>query len=253
MKTRILSIAFAVVALTVLPIASRAGILGSPHDFSGRSWNTDPADPASVCSACHTPHHADSTIVPLWSHQTTVQPFIMYNNANVSVANLQAPVDNQPAGPSKACLSCHDGTVAINTYGGIGNYYTHGPNGTIGQPEYITNSASLGVDLTHTHPISLSYTPAIVGPGVNQDKWLYDPNTSPVLIPASGTFVPGNDMTINGFLLGGRNRLECESCHDVHNQIGTPFDANNNPKLVKIVGVDANNNGSLLCRSCHNK
>ena len=36
-------------------------------------------------------------------------------------------------------------------------------------------------------------------------------------------------------------------------RIGSPFDIINNPKLVKIVGVDAQNHGSLLCRSCHNK
>jgi ABC-type metal ion transport system substrate-binding protein len=47
--------------------------------------------------------------------------------------------------------------------------------------------------------------------------------------------------------------VECTSCHDVHNQSGTPFDITKNPKLVKIVGVDASGKGSLLCRSCHNK
>src|SRR6516162_3800030 len=121
MKTSNL-IKLTVATASLLTFTARAGILGSPHDFSNRSWNTDPSDPATVCSTCHTPHHADSTVVPLWSHQTTSQTFTMYNNANVAVANLQAPVDGQPAGPSKACLSCHDGTVAINTYGGIGNY-----------------------------------------------------------------------------------------------------------------------------------
>jgi hypothetical protein len=176
----------------------------------------------------------------------------MYNTANVTAlgdkaTSLQATIDAQPAGASKACLSCHDGTVAVNTYGGIGNYITHGTAAP------LTNSASLGTDLTHSHPISLSYTPAVVGTGAGQDKWLYDPNTTPVLTPASGTFVPGNDMTINGFLLNGQNRLECTSCHDVHNQEGTPYNISSNPKLVKIVGVDASGKGSLLCRSCHNK
>lgn len=235
-----------VVAGSLLTLTSRAGILGSPHDFHSQSWNTDPSDPATVCSTCHTPHHADSTVIPLWSHQTTVSTFTMYNQANVPVSSMQAAVDAQPAGPSKACLSCHDGTVAINTYGGIGNYTTHGP------AAYVTNSAMIGTDLTHSHPISFSYSPALVGNGVNQDKWLYNPNTTPVLVPDSGTFTPGNDMTINGFLLNGNNRVECTSCHDVHNQLGTPFDINNNPKLVKINGT-AGGVGSLLCRSCHNK
>jgi hypothetical protein len=227
---------------TLLTCAAKAGIVGSPHDFSSQSWNNDPADPKSVCSACHTPHHADSTVVPLWSHGTTASAFTMYNNANVPVADLQMTVDSQPAGPSKACLSCHDGTVAINTYGST----------TVGTATYITNSANLGTDLTHSHPISLLYDPAKVGTSAGQDKWLYDPNTTPVLTPDSGTFIPGNDMTINGFLLGGKNRLECTSCHDVHNQEGTPFNITSNPKLVKINGTQAGV-GSLLCRSCHNK
>ena len=245
-KQNLLTLTAVTGTLMALSLTARAGIVGSPHDFSGRSWNTDPADPSTVCSTCHTPHHADSTVVPLWSHQTTASTFMMYNTANVPVSSLQVPQDAQPAGISKACLSCHDGTVAINTYGGIGNYTTHGP------AETITNSANLGTDLTHTHPISMTYAPASVGPNPGQDKWLYNPNTTPVLMPDSGTFVPGNDMTINGFLLGGKNRLECNSCHDVHNQVGTPFDIVNNPKLVKIVGTQAGK-GSLLCRSCHNK
>jgi len=231
-----------VAAGSLLALTARAGIVGSPHDFSQQAWNTDPSDPATICSVCHTPHHADSTVVPLWSHQTTLSSFIMYNKANVPISQMVAVPASQPNGPSKACLSCHDGTVAINTYGGT----THGTAVT------ITNSANLGTDLTHSHPISLTYDNNLAGPGVNQDKWLYNPDTTPVLTPDSGPFVAGNDMTINGFLLNGNHRLECTSCHDVHNQEGTPFNIVSNPKLVKINGTQAGV-GSLLCRSCHNK
>jgi hypothetical protein len=244
MKTlRLLTLTLVTGTALMLPPAIRAGILGSPHDFSGEAWNVKPSDHNSVCGPCHTPHHADSTVVPLWAHATTTATFQMYNNANVAVANLQANVDSQPAGISKACLSCHDGTIAINTYGGA----VQG-----GTAVTITNSALIGTDLTHTHPISLTYDNTIAGTGVGKDKWLFDPDTAQVLTPDSGTFVSGNDMTVNGFLLGGRHRVECSSCHDVHNQSGTPYDQVNNPKLVKIVGTQAGK-GSLLCRSCHNK
>jgi len=227
--------------------ARGAGIVGSPHDFHSQSWNTDPSDPATVCGTCHVPHHADSTVVPLWGHQTTSSAFKMYNQANVPISSMQAAVAASPNGPSLACLSCHDGTVAINTYGGTGYMTTHGSPAT-----YVTNSANLGTDLTHSHPISLTYNAALVGTGPNQDQWLYNPDTTAVLVPDSGAFVPGNNMTVNGFLLNGNHTLECTSCHDVHNQNGTPFSINNNPKLVKIVGTQAGV-GSLLCRSCHNK
>jgi len=129
MKTTSLLTA-AVIAGSLLTVTARAGILGSPHDFSSQAWNTDPADPATVCSTCHTPHHADSTVVPLWAHQTTASTFTMYNQANVPISQMVAVPAGQPNGISKACLSCHDGTVAINTYGGSplfgGVMTTHG-------------------------------------------------------------------------------------------------------------------------------
>jgi hypothetical protein len=244
-KLNILTLSLAAGALVFLPSLAFAasGIMGSPHDFSGESWNTDPADPNSVCGPCHQPHHADSTVVPLWGHTTSKGPWIMYSALNSPSFKAAPSQSATPTGPSLACLSCHDGTVAVNSYGGkiVG-----------GSPVVITNSAKIGQDLTHTHPISFTYDPALVGTGPNQDKWLYNPNTTLVLQPDTGVFVPGNDMTINGFLLGGNNRMECSSCHDVHNQMGTPYSIATNPKLVIINGTKGGK-GSLLCRSCHNK
>ena len=248
MKTlNLLTRSIAVGALLVSPVIAQAGILGSPHDFSAEAWNVKPGDQNTVCGTCHTPHGGDSSIVPLWSHATTTASFQMYNAANVATADLQMTPDAQPAGISKACLSCHDGTVAVNQYGGAG------ANGWGGTPYYITNSAKLGTDLTHTHPISMKYDPALVGNGANQDKWLWNPDTKDVLVPDNQpNFVPGNSMKVKDFLLVGDHRLECASCHDVHNQEGTPYDPFLNPSLVKIMGTQAGK-GSLLCRSCHNK
>jgi hypothetical protein len=245
-KLNLLTLAFVTGALLVSPSVIRAGIIGSPHDFSGEAWNTAAGDQHTVCMVCHTPHHADPTRGPLWNHSSSGGGFTMYNNSTAPAANLKATPDAAPAASSLACLSCHDGTVAVNSYGG-------GIQG--GSAVTITNSANLTKDLSHSHPISLTYDTTLAGNGVNQNKWLWNPDTTTVVPPVSGggAFVSANDMTVNGFLLGGTHRLECRSCHDVHNQEGSPFDINNNPKLVKMVGVDANNNGSLLCRACHNK
>jgi hypothetical protein len=245
-----------VVAGSLLAFTARAGILGSPHDFSGQTWNTaanNPGDPATVCGVCHVPHHADSSVVPLWGHATTASAFKMYNQANVPVSSMQAAVQPQPNGPSLACLSCHDGTVAINTYGGSPQY--GGTLTTVGGTAYfVTNGANLGTDLTHSHPISFAYTAALVGTGPHQDQWLNNPDSVNVLTPDSGAFNPGNSLTIAGFLLNGNpnHNVECTTCHDVHNDVGTPYSTSSNPHLVKINGTQAGV-GSLLCRSCHNK
>lgn len=238
----LVTLGVALSALLVSSVTLQAGVAGSPHDFSGESWNVQPSDPASVCGPCHQAHHADSSIVPLWGHKTTSSTFRMYNTANVPVSEMDAVPSPQPTGASLGCLSCHDGTVAVNNYGGQ----------TWGSPWILTNNASLGTDLTHSHPISFDYTPGLVGTGANQDQWLQNPDTTDVLVPSSGTFIAPNSLKINDFLLGGNHRMECSSCHDVHNQEGTPFNITTNPKLLKINGTQGGK-GSLLCRSCHIK
>jgi hypothetical protein len=244
----LLTLSVAAGALLLSPAALQAGILNSPHDFHSESWNNVPGDPNAVCSPCHQAHNADSRVIPLWGHTTSQGPWTMYstlNSPSFKAQSTETPINDPGTSPrvSQACLSCHDGTVAVNSYGG-----------TIqgGTAVTITNSARIGTDLTHTHPISFTYSAALVGSGPTQDKWLYNPDTTTVITPDGSGFVPGNDMTINGFLLGGNHRVECSSCHDVHNQIGTPFDLNTNPKLLKINGTK-NGVGSTLCRSCHNK
>jgi hypothetical protein len=244
-KMNLLKMALATALCLGTPLAGLAGIVGSPHDFSGETWNIVPSDKNSTCGVCHQPHHADSTMVPLWIHTTTASTFTMYNTNNVKDANgnvstrIKAVVATQPDGVSMACLSCHDGTVAVNSYAG-------GVKG--GTSVTVTNGALIGTDLTHTHPISFTYDTTLA----TSDGFLNDPSSVNVISPDSGTFNHGSDLTIKGFLLNGGDRLNCNSCHDVHNQKGTPFDINNNPKLVKIVGTQGGK-GSLLCRSCHIK
>jgi hypothetical protein len=41
----------------------------------------------------------------------------MYNTNTVPVSSMKAVPSASPTGPSLACLSCHDGTVAVNSYG----------------------------------------------------------------------------------------------------------------------------------------
>ena len=241
-KLNLLTLSLAVGALLSAP-AVRAGITGTPHDFSGESWNISPSDPNSVCGPCHQPHHADSTVIPLWGHTTSQGPWTMYNTNTVPISRMVAIPSPTPTGVSLACLSCHDGTVAVNSFGGS----IHG-----GTAVTVTNSALIGTDLTHTHPISFTYDANLVGTGPGQDRFLFNPDTTQVLTPSSGTFVPGNNMTVAGFLLTANHKVECSSCHDVHNQAGTPFSITTNPKLVKILGTQGGR-GSLLCRSCHDK
>jgi predicted CXXCH cytochrome family protein len=186
---------------------AQTGITGSAHDFSGQGWGT-----TEICEPCHTPHNADASIAdaPLWNHQTTTTVFTLYSSSTLNTTTL-----TQPDASSKLCLSCHDGTVALENFGGT-------TNGT----HFISGGNNLGTTLANDHPVSFTYNTALA----TADGGLFDPATHTTSL--GGTI--SNDLLIGG-------KLQCASCHDVHNGY-------NNPALLKI-----DNNASLLCLTCHNK
>lgn len=236
----LLTLAAATAALLALPSNSQAagGIEGSVHDFSSKTWNTR----AGVCSTCHAAHHTDvNQIAPLWVHATSTATFIPYSSPT-----MQA-IPGQPAGVSLACLSCHDGTVAIN----------QSISGISGTAEFIDPGAQIGPDLHNTHPISFDYTTVLAtSDGGLENPATYkigDPkprltvSTPPVPLSWSGTSLTGK--TIKQAMLVG-DKMECSSCHDIHRIVGS---SPTSGILAKISGVDSDLRGSLLCRTCHVK
>jgi predicted CXXCH cytochrome family protein len=190
---------------------SFAVITGSEHDFSNQ-----PFSQGQICLVCHTPHNAVPSSAVLWNHEVSTANYVLYSSATLDATDL-----NQPLGVSKLCLSCHDGTVAIDSFGGnTGSFFIFGSN-------------NVGTDLSDDHPISFTYDTNLA----QLDGELFDPVTAPSGI--TGT----SGGSISDEMLFGPNidQLECASCHDVHNQF------NNDELLLKP------NGGSALCLTCHNK
>ncbi len=245
MNLAVLGVAAA--ALLALPTMTRAainkGIEGSLHDFStNSSWNTR----KGVCSACHSAHNTDANqVAPLWNHATTVGPFTPYNSPTFNAG------PHQPSGVSLACLSCHDGTVAIN------QSISGSISGTNG-PVYIDAGATISADLHTTHPISFTYDSALAAAdgGGLEDPSVYkigDPKTAltvsvaPVPATWSGTSLTGKTIR-EALLFDGQ--MQCASCHDVHKQEGSSPESG---IFVRISGNDSTGRGSTLCRTCHIK
>ena len=189
---------FATVALT-----GRAAIAGTKHDLTTNAW----AITDQKCIFCHTPHNAKTTqLIPLWNHGATTTTFTLYQNTGTLNATM-----GQPAGTSKACLSCHDGTVASDSYG------------TITGTHLMTGTANLGTSLADDHPVSFTYDPALA----TADGGL--------ISPLNANFVDGGG-TIPLFA----GKMECASCHEVHD--------NTFGKFLRV-----SNAGSALCLKCHVK
>ena len=212
-----------VLLLLFINTAYSQGLKSSHHDFSGASWSGN-----NYCKPCHTPHNANMNEPnsPLWNHQLTNAVFEMYSSPTLD------GISGQPTGKTKLCLSCHDGTVAVDNHSG-------NTNGT-----KFTSFGNLTSDLKNDHPISITYDTALA----LADGRLYDPSTT----------LSGLGSTIKDDLLEN-NKLECTSCHDVHISrntqgcIGCHNIHANGGMVTKTLSLWKSNDGSALCFTCHKK
>ena len=169
----------------LLGMSAMAQISGTAHDFSGDAWNAS----GEICIVCHAPHNnrdlsGDATLsgAPLWNRDVTGSTFTLYTSDTMDATM------GQPGGTSKLCLSCHDGTIGLESFGTTTGSTTN----------LVSGTALLGTDLSNDHPISIEYA-ATGETGLN---------------PAAGL-----DPAIT--LFGGN--VECASCHDVHDDSNGQF------------------------------
>lgn len=212
----------AIGALLTATVAWGGTITGSAHDFTTASWSG-----GRICIACHAAHNTDTNIAdaPLWSHKnSTIASYTLYSSPTFDGAGTMT----QPSGSSKLCLSCHDGSVAVDSFGG--------KTGT----SYVTTFIGKSGNLKGDHPIGFAYDAVLFG----KDPSLADPSST-VTIGSGAQTKTGSIASV--MLYNGK--LECASCHDTHNTFtaAAPPGATSN-KLIKITEV-----GSGICLACHKK
>jgi len=227
------------------------GIQQSPHDLStgggtsmfynGTGVTTDAMD--RICIYCHTPHHAMTaataatnslTYFPLWNHDVTALTYQTYTNGEQPnglqhLFNGAADI-GQPGSVSRLCLSCHDGSVALSAYG-QGNSQTLGLRAGAGGDVFGAGSRFLigGTgDLSNHHPIGFNYRNVAA-----LDDEIADPDATPVASLDPNMFIVD---------LLWADKMECSSCHDVHNTKNAG---------AKFTWVD--DTRSVLCLTCHLK
>ena len=235
MKMKVLVIGLLTGAALAVPVSGLAapGISGSVHDFTSTNaaafWIAGATNTwvkyNNMCGVCHTIHHANpDKLAPLWNHDSTTTTFTPYTSPT-----LQASTGD-PGDSSRACLSCHDGSVAVNSIDGV----------VVGGTEVkipTSSSSAIGAngDLSTTHPIGFAYDSSLV----TADGYLNDPATT--------TVFNSGGKTISQFLLIG-GKMECASCHDIHRQKGNSM---NSGIMTKVGGSGAR--PSELCLTCHKK
>ena len=217
MRRTILS-ALALTAIVSMSAMAQT-IVGSKHDLStGGGITNKSTTQAQVCIFCHTPHQTTVTAKPLWNHTlSSVASYGVYSSTTLNAT----PTDiGGGTGVSNLCMSCHDGTVAVNN---LGN-----GSATMGSGTELNTAGklivdTLGTSLTQDHPINFTYDATLAT------------NDGGLKTPSSASYV---DAAHNVPLYGAT--VQCASCHNPHN--------NTNGDFVRV-----SNSGSALCLTCHNK
>lgn len=208
MRKRLLLLVAVVVAGTTPALAQVAGVVNTDHDLRTAAGQTAAAQ---VCITCHTPHNANpARAALLWNRADPTSSYQLYDatvNADFGGGAVSLSAGNAA---SLLCLSCHDGSIALNaTYA----------NGTLSSTNYrsglLTGSALLGTDLRNDHPIAFAYANTVTA--------------------KPGQYVAAGSLTGVKLISG---RVECASCHNVHNNTIQPF-------------LRVSNGNSALCLACH--
>lgn len=221
---------------------SFATIIGSKHDLSIGSGHVE-SNIDQVCVFCHYPHNGNPA-VPLWNHNLPANQ--TYNIYWSDTMNAQYPLGITPANlggtASILCLSCHDGTVAVNSLRSYTPSITADIDSVListADPRIKpTASVYIGTDLSNDHPIAITPPSSTVDPGIRDTSYTI-PNC--------------NNKTMGNLLRGGM--VHCVSCHEPHtvrtgnDWCGQPYTSATQKDFVRI---DLGNN-SKLCLACHNK
>jgi len=182
-----MSRAVMLLAIIGVPLAALAddSVVNSPHDLSALGPGPVRAVyETEVCIFCHAPHNA-APQTPLWNRHSSQTHYRIYESST-----LDARVD-QPSGPSKMCLSCHDGMLALGAV--LSQPETHP---ILTTPRTVPpGPTDLTTDLSDDHPIGFRYDRALA---------LSD---SQIRVP---------ELVTRDLPLGKHGEMHCTTCHDPH-------------------------------------
>lgn len=195
------------VMMGIAPAFADESIVNSKHDLSARGPGPIRAvQETEVCIFCHTPHNA-APQTPLWNRESPRLHYRIYESSTTD-----ARID-QPSGPSKMCLSCHDGSLAL------GNVLSRPQSHPIVMTARTIppGTSDLTNDLSDDHPIGFRYDRALF----NRDRQLRAPEVVSRELP-----------------LGAHGEMHCTTCHDPHNNELGSF-------------LRETDQMSVICMSCH--
>lgn len=274
-------------ALLLLSADGSAGIADTKHNLGsgpGPAGRNSVSDTAEVCVFCHTPHGADTAApAPLWNKRLGAPGVPAGGGSYVTYDTLQTPSLDGTVAPvgsiSMACLSCHDGTQAMDNVinapgsggvladgGGVdGRAYTW-TGSTVSAAGRLSSGASLlGTDLSNDHPIGIQYCGGgLTGSGTTVTGTCKDGdfvqlqtqtinNNQVFWVETGGIGKQRTDLPLYQRATGGLGPLvECASCHDPHVSTGQAGPTGTG-RIAGETFLRISNASSAVCTACHVK
>ena len=220
-----------------------------------------------VCVFCHTPHGATAGIVaPLWNRALSGALYPNVANPTYSSSSIEASaaeLATGPGGSSKLCLSCHDGTMAIdkvNVLNGVTGVTIAmtGLTGAAGSAKLPTTgnttgfTRNLGTNLSNDHPISFAYDSIVAG----RDGELRTPAPENTTGGVVMNRAPGKAKPVLPLEAG---QIQCATCHDPHLRDNNTTNGNakflraNRFQVTQPSGGLFNQTNDTICLACHDK
>lgn len=165
--------------------SAQTSVVDTVHNLSISGPGTVKTDMEDrVCVFCHTPHNSKPK-TPLWNKDfDEAKIYTTYESTSFSL--VTAP---PPQGPTRLCLSCHDGTIAL------GQLKTSEQVLPFNTSNYALSV--IGEDISDDHPVSFSYTAS----------------SNPEL----------NSTLPQGLIFYENNVIHCSTCHDAHDDTNDMF------------------------------
>jgi len=212
----------------------KALIINGYHDL--RSTGTGGTDTGvkgpsyALCNYCHVAHKfaSDSGLGStgpaqlLWNHtlssSTAYTAYSSWTQQATDIKSLQSTgTDADLNNPSIMCMSCHDGTVALNST------YT----GAIGSPGTLASNFIINpADANKTHPVNFTYDATLAA-------------NAGMKVPAGANGVDANTNAVVPLFAG---KMQCSTCHEPH--------TNSHLLFRNFAKVYTATNGSW-CLYCH--
>lgn len=188
-------------------VQGQQNVAGSLHDLTVPGNSKSPG----VCTYCHAPHHTAPINVGLWNHQLSSSQYQFYTSSTYKEGTPVLASNS----PSRLCLSCHDGTVALGS--------TYNSNAPLPTKRSLSSAGNVGTDLRTDHPFAFG-------------TWVRDNSLLDVLFSTTPRATANSAVTLpNG-------EIECTTCHEPHIQ-------NIDSKRAEFLVV--NNANGTMCQACH--